>query len=166
VDVARGCLVRSSRDTTPGVRALEHYAVRVGGGAPYRGALDAAVVATATHLQFATDLASGVRQVLALQADLPTTIEVRTPTEIEVALDAGAHRLVFGPAWEGDLAAGIGCVAGRAAIDVIVADEHGLAALSSETLHQVACVVVPALTASPAPVAFAFVAEPEDGAGG
>lgn len=161
VDAARGCLVRSSRDTTPGVRALEHYAVRVGGGAPYRAALDAGVVATATHVQFAADLTSAVRQVLGLQADLPTTIEVRTLAEIEQALDAGAHRLIFGLGWTGQLPSGLGVVAGRAAVDLIVPDARALRELPDEILRLVACVVVPALTAAPPPAAFAFVASPE-----
>lgn len=162
VTAARGCMVRSSRDTTPGLRAVEHYAVRVGGGAPYRAALDAAVVATANHVQFAPGLASAVRQVLALQADLPTSVEVRTVDEIDLAIEAGAHRLIFGPGWGVSLPDGVARAAGRASIDVIVADADALAAVPAEILGCVACVVVPGLTASATPSAFIFVAEPDD----
>lgn len=165
VAAARGCVVRSSRDTTPGFRLLEHYAVRVGGGAPYRASLDAGVVATAQHLRFAPDLASGVRQVLALQVDQPMSIEVRDATEIDVALEAGARRLIFGPSWGARLAEGIAHAAGRATLDVVLPDEASVAAVPLATLQHVACVVVSGLTATASRGSFVFVVDPADPGG-
>ena len=165
VAAARGCLVRSSRDTTPGLRALEHYAVRVGGGAPYRAALDAGVVATANHVRFAPGFATAVRQVLALQADLPTSVEVRTPDEIDVALEAGARRLIFGPDWAPACSRGSRAFAGgRPSILIVLGADH-LASLPDEALRSVSCVVVPGLTASATPAGFVFVVDPERAGG-
>lgn len=165
VAAARGCLVRSSRDTTPGMRALEHYAVRVGGGAPYRTALDTGVVVTATHVKFAPDVAGAVRRITPLQADLPTAVEVCSLDEIEAALGAGARRLLFGRSWGARLVEGLAIVRGRAAADLIVEDADHLASLPDEALQHVACVVVTSLTASATPAGFDFVADP-DPAGG
>lgn len=165
VAAARGCVVRSSRETTPGFRVLEHYAVRVGGGAPYRASLDAGVVATAQHLRFAPDLAAGVRQLLALQADLPMSVEVCDATDIDTAIDAGARRLVFGPGWGARLAEGIAHAAGRATLDVVLPDDEAVATVPFATLQHVACVVVTSLTAAVSPSAFAFVVDPLDPGG-
>lgn len=161
VALARGCVVRTSRDTTPGLRALEHYAARVGGGAPYRAALDAGLIATTNHVQFTSGLATAVRCVIALQNDLPTTVEVRSLDEVDTALDAGARRLIFGAAWGPSLAAGVARVAGRALVDVIVADADAVASLDAATLQHVACVVVARMPCTGTPPAFTFIAEPD-----
>ncbi len=158
---ARGCPVRSSRDTTPGLRALEHYAVRVGGGAPYRAALDAGVVARAAHLRFALDFSSAVRQVMALQADLPTSIEVCTADEIDSAVEAGVRRLIFGPEWAPRIEEGLARVGGRAAVDLIVSDTEDLGSLPVEALRRLSCVVVSGLTAAARPMGFVFVVGPD-----
>ncbi|MPY92394.1 MAG: carboxylating nicotinate-nucleotide diphosphorylase [Acidimicrobiia bacterium] len=58
-----GATVVCTRKTTPGLRALEKYAVRAGGGANHRFGLDDAVLVKDNHLAIAGSVAEAVRRV-------------------------------------------------------------------------------------------------------
>ena len=72
-----GAKILDTRKTTPGLRVLEKYAVRVGGGSSYRQDLAEAILIKDNHIR----LAGGVRA--ALEAALPFKGRVRG-LEIEV----------------------------------------------------------------------------------
>ena len=55
--------VADTRKTTPGFRALEKYAVKVGGGINHRFGLDDAVMIKDNHLAFSTSLTDAVQKV-------------------------------------------------------------------------------------------------------
>ena len=55
--------VVDTRKTTPGLRALEKYAVRVGGGSSHRYGLDDAVLVKDNHIALAGGIAEAVRRV-------------------------------------------------------------------------------------------------------
>lgn len=84
----------ATRSTTPTLRALEHYAVEIGGGGRLRGALDGAVVIRGVHVR----LAGGIRQALGhvahLAHELPIEIEVQSGDDAREALAAGATRVL------------------------------------------------------------------------
>ena len=83
--------ITDTRKTTPGLRSLERYAVRCGGGYNHREDLGAAVLIKDNHIA----AAGGVRKAIELaRAHAPHTsrieCEVDTQSQLQEALDAGA----------------------------------------------------------------------------
>jgi nicotinate-nucleotide pyrophosphorylase (carboxylating) len=95
VERAKGTVVLDTRKTTPLMRALEKYAVRVGGGANHRFGLGDAVLLKENHVA----LAGGVREALrAVAKTAPlkgVVIEVRNLRELGEALRAGARWILL-----------------------------------------------------------------------
>lgn len=58
-----GAKVADTRKTTPGLRALEKYAVKIGGGINHRFGLDDAVMIKDNHLAFSTSITDAVNKV-------------------------------------------------------------------------------------------------------
>ncbi len=83
-------VVLDTRKTTPTLRALEHYAVRAGGGANHRGALDDGVLIKANHAALAGGLAEAVRRMKAANPEMAIEVEVRSLAQADEALAAGA----------------------------------------------------------------------------
>jgi nicotinate-nucleotide pyrophosphorylase (carboxylating) len=94
--VASGARVVSTRKTTPGLRALEKYAVRAGGGADHRFGLDDAVLIKDNHRA----AAGGVRPALERARGrvghlVKVEVEVDTLEQLAEALDAGADAVLL-----------------------------------------------------------------------
>lgn len=85
-----GCVVRDTRKTTPGLRSLEKYAVRCGGGANHRMGLSDAALVKDNHVLAAGGVAEAFAAVRALAATIPVEIEVDSLDGLAIALDAGA----------------------------------------------------------------------------
>jgi nicotinate-nucleotide pyrophosphorylase (carboxylating) len=85
-----GAVVRDTRKTTPGLRALEKYAVRCGGGQNHRMSLSDAALVKDNHIVAAGGVAQAFAKVRELAATLPIEIEVDTIDQLKVALAAGA----------------------------------------------------------------------------
>jgi len=88
-----GAAVLDTRKTTPGLRALEKYAVRCGGGTNHRFGLDDRVLIKDNHLAFwagrrRRSLADAVRAARAVYPKLPVEIEVESEAELRDALEA------------------------------------------------------------------------------
>jgi nicotinate-nucleotide pyrophosphorylase (carboxylating) len=112
-----------TRKTTPGLRLLERYAVRCGGGHNHRNSLSDAVLAKDNHLAVLTqngarDLAEALRVV---RATLPHTahfeVEVDRPDQIEAVLAAGVDTIMLDNFTPEQLRAGVQQVAGRALVE-------------------------------------------------
>jgi nicotinate-nucleotide pyrophosphorylase (carboxylating) len=86
-----GAIIRDTRKTTPGLRALEKYAVRCGGGQNHRMSLSDAALVKDNHIVAAGGVAEAFAKVRALADSLPIEIEVDTLEQLQVALDAGAN---------------------------------------------------------------------------
>jgi nicotinate-nucleotide pyrophosphorylase (carboxylating) len=87
-------MVLDTRKTTPGLRILEKYAVRAGGGANKRmGLYDVAMVKD-NHVLAAGGVAAAYRRVRAAFPDVPVQAEVTTVAEAEEAVAAGATFLL------------------------------------------------------------------------
>ena len=85
-----GAKVVCTRKTTPGLRALEKYAVRVGGGSNHRFGLDDAVLVKDNHRVLAGGVAAAVARVRAHVGHLvKIEVEVDTLDELGEALDLG-----------------------------------------------------------------------------
>ena len=85
-----GAIIRDTRKTTPGLRALEKFAVRCGGGQNHRMSLSDAALVKDNHIVAAGGVAEAFAKVRSLASDLPIEIEVDTLDQLEVALRAGA----------------------------------------------------------------------------
>jgi nicotinate-nucleotide pyrophosphorylase (carboxylating) len=92
VDAIAGttAIIRDTRKTTPGLRALEKYAVRCGGGQNHRMSLSDAALVKDNHIVAAGGVAEAFEKVRALAATLPIEIEVDTLEQLVVAIHAGA----------------------------------------------------------------------------
>jgi nicotinate-nucleotide pyrophosphorylase (carboxylating) len=113
VDALAGSKVRvlDTRKTTPGLRALEKYAVRVGGGTNKRmGLYDVAMIKD-NHIRAAGGVAPAVLRVRAAYPEVPVQVEVTSVAEAAAAVEAGAGFLLcdnLEPAALRDLVATVG----------------------------------------------------------
>ena len=86
-----GTTVLDTRKTTPGMRLLEKYAVRAGGGTNKRlGLYDVAMIKD-NHKLAAGSVAEAYRLVHEKFPDVDIQVEVETPAEAQEAYDAGAR---------------------------------------------------------------------------
>ncbi len=84
------CAVRDTRKTTPGLRQLEKYAVRCGGGLNHRLGLGDAALIKDNHVMAAGGITAAIAAVRATAPGLPLEVECDTLTQVREALDAGA----------------------------------------------------------------------------
>jgi nicotinate-nucleotide pyrophosphorylase (carboxylating) len=88
-----GARILDTRKTTPGLRALEKYAVRCGGGVNHRFGLDDAILVKENHLRIAGGITAAVHALG--EAELPVEIEAETLADVEEALAAGVARILL-----------------------------------------------------------------------
>ncbi len=113
-----GCRLLDTRKTLPGLRFLEKYAVRVGGGTNHRFALDDMILIKDNHLA----LAGGVREALRLVREhgprhLKVQVEVGNLEELEEALAGGADFILLDNMDEGKLAMAVAMAGGRVPLE-------------------------------------------------
>ncbi|MBZ5702144.1 MAG: carboxylating nicotinate-nucleotide diphosphorylase [Acidobacteriia bacterium] len=87
--------IRDTRKTTPLLRALEKYAVRMGGGVNHRFGLYDAILLKENHIALAGGVRPALEKARAYSASLPVQIEVRNPAELREALAAGADAVLL-----------------------------------------------------------------------
>ncbi len=87
--------VRDTRKTMPGLRMLQKYAVRCGGGVNHRMALSDAALVKDNHVAAAGGVAAAFRAVRALARDLPVEIEVDSLDGLREAIGAGADLIML-----------------------------------------------------------------------
>jgi nicotinate-nucleotide pyrophosphorylase (carboxylating) len=113
-----GVKILDTRKTTPGLRELEKAAVAVGGGTNHRMGLYDAVLIKENHAAVAGGLAAATRKAV---AEAPEGVEVcaecETPEDVDIALDAGARRLLLDNMSMGELVECVARASGRAALE-------------------------------------------------
>ncbi|MFE4261619.1 carboxylating nicotinate-nucleotide diphosphorylase [Streptomyces sp. NPDC056883] len=87
--------VRDTRKTTPGLRCLEKYAVRCGGGVNHRMSLSDAALVKDNHVIAAGGVREAFKAVREQFPDLPIEVEVDTLQQVREALDAGADLILL-----------------------------------------------------------------------
>jgi nicotinate-nucleotide pyrophosphorylase (carboxylating) len=87
--------VRDTRKTTPGLRALEKYAVRCGGGVNHRMGLSDMALVKDNHVAAAGGVAEAFALVKALEASIPVEIEVDSIAGLRIAIQAGADEVLI-----------------------------------------------------------------------
>jgi nicotinate-nucleotide pyrophosphorylase (carboxylating) len=85
-----------TRKTTPGLRALEKYAVRAGGGGNHRFGLDDAVLIKDNHIALAGDIRTAIERAKAHAGHLvKIEVEVDTLSQLEQALALGVDAVLL-----------------------------------------------------------------------
>ncbi|RUW57101.1 carboxylating nicotinate-nucleotide diphosphorylase, partial [Mesorhizobium sp. M4B.F.Ca.ET.049.02.1.2] len=85
-----------TRKTTPGLRVLEKYAVRAGGGANHRFALDDAVLIKDNHIAIAGDIRTAIERARgAIGHMVKIEVEVDTLDQLEMALQASVDAVLL-----------------------------------------------------------------------
>jgi nicotinate-nucleotide pyrophosphorylase (carboxylating) len=90
-----GARVRDTRKTTPGLRQLEKYAVRCGGGTNHRLGLGDAALIKDNHVAAAGGVAAAIAAVRAAAPGLPLEVECDTLEQVAEALAAGAGLILL-----------------------------------------------------------------------
>ncbi|MFI6468467.1 carboxylating nicotinate-nucleotide diphosphorylase [Streptomyces sp. NPDC050538] len=109
--------VRDTRKTTPGLRSLEKYAVRCGGGVNHRMSLSDAALVKDNHVVAAGGVAQAFQAVREAFPDLAIEVEVDTLHQLREVLDAGADLILLDNFTPGECAEAVGIVHGRAALE-------------------------------------------------
>jgi nicotinate-nucleotide pyrophosphorylase (carboxylating) len=105
--------VRDTRKTTPGLRVLEKYAVRCGGGVNHRMSLSDAALVKDNHVVAAGGVAAAFDKVRAMWPGLPVEVEVDSLGQLTEVLDAGADLVLLD-----------NFVPDQMRLAVVMADEH------------------------------------------
>jgi nicotinate-nucleotide pyrophosphorylase (carboxylating) len=90
-----GAAIRDTRKTTPGLRALEKYAVRCGGGVNHRMALGDAALVKDNHVAAAGGIAAAVTAVRAHAPGVPLEVECDTLEQLREVIGAGVHLVLL-----------------------------------------------------------------------
>jgi nicotinate-nucleotide pyrophosphorylase (carboxylating) len=112
-----GAQIRDTRKTTPGLRALEKYAVRCGGGVNHRMSLSDAALIKDNHVAAARSVSAAFAAVRARTPGLPLEIECDTLDQVTEALTAGADLILLDNFAVPDMAAAVRLAGGRALLE-------------------------------------------------
>jgi nicotinate-nucleotide pyrophosphorylase (carboxylating) len=112
-----GAAVRDTRKTTPGLRALEKYAVRCGGGVNHRMSLSDAAMVKDNHVVAAGGVAEAFRAVRAAFPEVPVEVEGDSVEDVVEAVDAGADLVLLDNMPVADMRRAVEAVAGRARLE-------------------------------------------------
>jgi nicotinate-nucleotide pyrophosphorylase (carboxylating) len=113
--VGTAAAIRDTRKTTPGLRALEKYAVRCGGGVNHRMALGDAALIKDNHVAAAGGITAAVEAVRRSAPTVPLEVECDTLDQVREAIAAGVTLVLLDnfsladTAAAVDLARGTGC---------------------------------------------------------
>jgi nicotinate-nucleotide pyrophosphorylase (carboxylating) len=109
--------VRDTRKTTPGLRSLEKFAVRCGGGVNHRMSLSDAALVKDNHVIAAGGVANAFKAVREEFPDLDIEVEVDTLHQVREVLDAGADLILLDNFTPAETEEAVALVAGRAALE-------------------------------------------------
>ena len=98
--------IRDTRKTLPGLRALQKYAVRVGGGVNHRMGLGDAALIKDNHVAAAGSVVAALRAVRAAAPDLPCEVEVDTLEQLDAVLGEDVALILLDnfPVWQTQMA--------------------------------------------------------------
>ncbi len=98
--------IRDTRKTLPGLRALQKYAVRVGGGVNHRMGLGDAALIKDNHVAAAGSVLAALRAVRSAAPDLPCEVEVDSLEQLDAILAEGVELVLLDnfPVWQTQIA--------------------------------------------------------------
>ena len=99
--------IRDTRKTLPGLRVLQKYAVRVGGGTNHRMGLGDAALIKDNHVAAAGSVAAALRAVRAAAPGVPCEVEVDSLEQFDEVLAEGPELVLLDnfPVWQTQMAA-------------------------------------------------------------
>lgn len=110
--------IAATRKTTPLLRAIEKYAVVVGGGAPHRYGLDDAVMIKDNHIAMAGGIAVALQRAKqSVGHTVKIEIEVDTLDQLDDVLQEGADIILLDNMSTADMAEAVKRTAGRAILE-------------------------------------------------
>ena len=113
-----GATIVDTRKTTPGLRALEKYAVRCGGGVNHRFGLDDAILIKDNHIAACGSVGEAVRRAKAAAGHLiKVEVEIDGLVQLEEALKYGPDVVMLDNFSLADLAEAVRLTAGRALLE-------------------------------------------------
>jgi len=112
-----GARIRDTRKTLPGLRALEKYAVRCGGGVNHRMSLSDAALIKDNHVGAAGSVTAAFDAVGKLAPDLPVEVECDTLEQVDEAIAAGAGLILLDNFSVADMAEAVRRTAGLARLE-------------------------------------------------
>jgi len=110
--------ILDTRKTTPTLRALEKYAVRMGGATNHRMSLNDGVMIKDNHIRLGGSIANALTQVRAFGAKWAIEVEVETLEQVDQALDAGADILLLDNMTTDDIREAVRRCRGRARTEI------------------------------------------------
>ena len=119
VDAAGGRItILDTRKTTPTLRALEKYAVRMGGASNHRAGLYDAILIKDNHIRLAGGVKAAVEGARVYRPGAPIEIEAETLAQVGEALSAGADTILVDNMSTADIRLAVERVKGRAKIEI------------------------------------------------
>jgi nicotinate-nucleotide pyrophosphorylase (carboxylating) len=119
VEASRGrIIVLDTRKTTPGLRALEKYAVRAGGGVNHRGGLDQGILIKDNHIRLAGGVRNAVTRMRQANREMPTEVEAQSLAQVDDALAAGADIILLDNLSTADITEAVKRCAGRVKTEI------------------------------------------------
>jgi nicotinate-nucleotide pyrophosphorylase (carboxylating) len=112
-----GARIRDTRKTLPGMRALEKYAVRCGGGVNHRMSLSDAALIKDNHVAAAGSVSAAFAAVRAQAPGLPLEVECDTLEQVTEALAAGADLILLDNFDVPAMAQAVRLIGGRALLE-------------------------------------------------
>ncbi len=113
-----GAVILDTRKTVPGLRMLDKWAVRLGGGQNHRMRLDDMVLIKDNHIAAAGSIPAAVRRVREHNAQgLPIEVEVKTWAELEVAVALRPDRIMLDNMTVDQMRHAVEWVAGRVPLE-------------------------------------------------
>ena len=109
--------IRDTRKTLPGLRALQKYAVRCGGGVNHRMSLSDAALIKDNHVAAAGSVGAAFAAVRRAAPGLPVEVECDTLEQVAEVLEAGADLILLDNFSVAGLAAAVRLTAGRAKLE-------------------------------------------------
>ncbi len=114
----RGAMIVDTRKTTPGLRMLEKYAVRVGGGANHRHGLSDGVLIKDNHIAACGSITAAVERVRRRAPHtLRIEVEVTNLAEVEECLEIGVDIIMLDNMEPDTMRRAVDLVAGRAIVE-------------------------------------------------
>jgi len=90
-----GAQIRDTRKTMPGLRLLEKFAVRCGGGVNHRMGLGDAALIKDNHVAAAGGVAKAIAAIRGQAPEVPLEVECDTLAEVRESLEAGARFILL-----------------------------------------------------------------------
>jgi nicotinate-nucleotide pyrophosphorylase (carboxylating) len=112
-----GVTILDTRKTTPGLRALERYAVRCGGARNHRAGLFDAILVKENHLRIAGGVPAAVAALRASSNGQPLEVEAETLEQVAEALEAGVERILLDNMSVEEIGRAVVLAAGRAELE-------------------------------------------------